>query len=513
MDDIIFYFYSALFFFFFSSFFVVSKLLQKKPSHPKPPAPPSLPVLGHLHLLKGPLHLSLSALSRRYGPLVSLRLGIRPVLVVSSPSLVEECFTKNDIIFANRPRFISGKYINFNYSTLIWSSYGPHWRNLRRIAVIELLSSNRIHMLSSVRSEETRALVKELFRDSGLRKVVELKQKFSELTLNMLIRMIAGKRYYGERVVDLEEARRFREVMKELSALSYESKLLDFLPVLRWVGFKGVEKRMIRLVKKRDVLLQSLIDEHTKKKDGGFESGEMKKKTLVDVLLSLRETEPEYYTEEIIKGIITVLVGAGSGTSSMAMEWAMSLLLNNPEVTKKAKAELDIQVGKDRLLRESDLDRLPYLQNIIHETLRLYPAAPLLVPHESSEECTLGGFHVPRGTMLLVNMWAIHKDPNLWSDPTSFKPERFEGVEMDKVGLNFKFLPFGYGRRSCPGMGMAMKVVGLVLGTLIQCFEWERVGEEKVDMVEGGGFTMPKAHPLEAIYRPYADMIGVLSRL
>eukprot|EP00268_Persea_americana_P039256 TRINITY_DN3886_c0_g1_i7.p1 TRINITY_DN3886_c0_g1~~TRINITY_DN3886_c0_g1_i7.p1 ORF type:complete len:537 (-),score=95.36 TRINITY_DN3886_c0_g1_i7:576-2186(-) len=512
------FFFSALLFFF--SFFLISKLLFTDRSRlPKTPVPPSLPILGHLHLLKKPLHRSLTALSRRYGPLLSLRFGSRPVVVVSSPALVEECFTKNDIIFANRPRLLSGKYIGYNYTTLGWSSYGPHWRNLRRIAATEVLSSNRVNMFSSVRSDEIQTLVKDLFRDSDLGKAVELKRKFSELALNVMMRVIAGKRYYGETVVDLEEAGRFREIVEESLALSGASNLLDFLPVLRWIGFKGVEKRMIGLVKERDLLLQGLIDEHRKKK-GVFSESDVdgvetrgKKKTLINLLLSLRETEPEYYSDNIIKGIIIALVGAGTDTSSVTLEWAMSLLLNNPGVLKKAKAELDVQVGKDRLLDESDLDKLPYLHCIINETLRLHPAGPLLIPHESSEECTLGGFHVPRGTMLLVNLWAIHRDPSLWVDPTSFKPERFEGVEKDKECVNCKFIPFGYGRRSCPGMGMAVKVVGLALGTLIQCFEWERVGEEKVDMMEEGGLTMPKAKPLVAIYRPFADMIDVLSQL
>ncbi|RWR82971.1 isoflavone 2'-hydroxylase [Cinnamomum micranthum f. kanehirae] len=515
MDEIT--FYSALILFF--SFLISKFLLQNRSRHPKPPSPPSLPILGHLHLLNKPLHRSLSSLSRRYGPILALRFGSRPVLIVSSPSLVEECFTKNDIIFANRPRLLAGKYIGYDYTTLGWSSYGPHWRNLRRIAATEILSSNRVNMFSSVRSDEIRTLVKDLFLDSDLGKAVELKRKFSELALNVMMRMIAGKRYYGETVVDLEEAGRFREIVEESLALSGASNLLDFLPVLRWIGFKGVEKRMIGLVKERDLLLQGLIDEHRKKK-GIFSESDVdgvetrgKKKTLIDLLLSLRETEPEYYSDNIIKGIIIALVGAGTDTSSVTLEWAMSLLLNNPEVLKKAKAELDVQVGKDRLLDESDLDKLPYLHCIINETLRMHPAGPLLIPHESSEECTLGGFHVPSGTMLLVNLWAIHRDPNLWVDPTSFKPERFEGVENDKECVNCKFIPFGYGRRSCPGMGMAVKVVGLALGTLIQCFEWERVGEEKVDMMEGGGLTMPKAKPLVALYRPCADMIDVLSQL
>lgn len=172
----------------------------------------------------------------------------------------------------------------------------------------------------------------------------------------------------------------------------------------------------------------------------------------------------------------------------------MSLLLNHPEVLEKAKAEIDDHVGKDRLVDEADLPKLKYLQSIISETLRLYPAAPMLVPHESSDDCTVAGFHIPRGTMLLVNAWAIHRDPLLWEDPESFKPKRFEGVQAE----SWKLLPFGMGRRACPGSGLAQCVVGLALATLVQCFEWKRVSEEVVDLTEGKGLTMPKPEPLMA---------------
>eukprot|EP00262_Sarcandra_glabra_P003301 TRINITY_DN13961_c1_g2_i3.p1 TRINITY_DN13961_c1_g2~~TRINITY_DN13961_c1_g2_i3.p1 ORF type:complete len:194 (-),score=20.74 TRINITY_DN13961_c1_g2_i3:170-751(-) len=193
------------------------------------------------------------------------------------------------------------------------------------------------------------------------------------------------------------------------------------------------------------------------------------------------------------------------------MEWAMSLLLNHPESLIKARAQIDCHVGHDRLLDESDLPNLPYLTGIVNETLRLYPVVPFLVPHESSDECTVGGYTVPSGTMLLVNTWAIQRDPKLWVEPTRFMPERFEGVEGEKEG--FKFLPFGCGRRKCPGEGMALRIMGLALGALIQCFEFERVCEGAENMSEGLGFTLFKAKPLEAMYRPRETMINILSQL
>ncbi|GFY93768.1 cytochrome P450, family 81, subfamily D, polypeptide 3 [Actinidia rufa] len=189
------------------------------------------------------------------------------------------------------------------------------------------------------------------------------------------------------------------------------------------------------------------------------------------------------------------MILAGTDTLTVTMEWAMSLLVNHPVILKKARAELDAHVGHNHLVDEPDLSKLHYLQAIISETFRLFPAAPLLVPHMSSDDCTIGGFNVPRDTMVLVNAWAVHRDPKVWDDPTSFKPERFEGAEV----AGHKLLPFGMGRRLCPGLGLAQRVVGLGLGSLIQCFEWERVSENAVDLTEGDGLTMPKLKPLEAM--------------
>lgn len=186
----------------------------------------------------------------------------------------------------------------------------------------------------------------------------------------------------------------------------------------------------------------------------------------------------------------------------------MSLLLNHPEALTTARAELDKHVGHERLVNEHDLPKLSYLQNIVTETYRLFPAAPLLVPHESSHDCTIGGFDIPRGTMLLVNAWAIHRDPEVWDDATCFKPERFEGKKRDE---GYKLVTFGAGRRQCPGISLANKVICLSLAGLIQCFEWERIGEELVDMSEGKGLTMPRAKPLQAMCKVREEMINVLS--
>lgn len=336
-----------------------------------------------------------------------------------------------------------------------------------------------------------------------------MKKVFAELVLNVMMRMFAGKRYFGEDVAGTEEAQVFAKIVMETFKETGETNLGDFFPVLEWLGVSGsTEERMKALQVERDSFMQNLIDE--KKRERGPEDSQEQNVTLIEMLLEKQREDRNTYGDDVIKSCVLVLLAAGTDTSAGTMEWAMSLLLNNPQVLKKAQEEIDSVVGQDRLFEESD--KLPYLDSIIKETLRMYPAGPMLVPHESSKDrdCTVGGYHIPGGTMLMVNMWAIQNDPDIWEEPRKFMPERFEGQE-ERDGFNL--LPFGYGRRSCPGEGLALRMVRLALGSLIQCFEWERVGEEMVDMTEGAGLTLLKVEPLVAKCRPRHAMVSLISQI
>ncbi|CAN0922446.1 Cytochrome P450 81Q32 [Linum grandiflorum] len=485
---------------------IIAKLLiiPSKRRRSLPPSPPSLPFIGHLHLLKEPIHRTLQTLSNKYGPIYFLSMGVRKVVVVSSPSLADECFNKHDIIFANRPGNLLGwKIIGYNYTTMGAAPYGEHWRNLRRLSTIELLSTTRLNSFIRLRHEEVRVLISDIFdKVVGVSGKVEMKSRLLGLSMNIIMRMVCGKRYFGteEGGEDVEESERFKELMRQIFELSGAANPGDYLPVLRWIDFGGLAKKMWKVQAKSDAFFQGLIDECRNKEqgDGGFADG---RKTMIDTMLSMQESQPDIYADHIIKGHLMTMILAGTDTSAATIEWAMSLLVNHPEVLQKARAEIDKVIGNNRLIEESDCPNLPYLQGIINETFRLYPAAPILVPHQSSEDCSIGGYPISKGTMLMVNAWAIHRDPTVWDDPTSFKPERhYQGVVKDEGGC--KFLPFGMGRRSCPGTGLATRVVSLALGALIQCFEWERPGEELVDMTEGHGLTMPKLVPLEILCKP-----------
>ncbi|MFS7951687.1 putative isoflavone 2'-hydroxylase [Helianthus anomalus] len=478
--------------------YLLTTHFRRKSANLPPTVFPVLPIIGHLYLLKQPLYRTLSKISAKYGPVLLLRFGFRRVLLISSPSAAEECFTKNDIIFANRPHMLFGKIVGNNYTTLIWSSYGENWRNLRRIASLEILSTRCLNEFHDIRVDEGRLLI------------LNMKTVFYELTLNVMMRMISGKRYFGGDIAAKEEeGARFREIMDETSLLAGAANIADYLPILSWFGKRGLEKRLVALQEKRDRFFQGLIEQLRSSK--GETKKTRKKKTMIEVLLSLQESDPEYYTDQMIGSFVMVLLVAGTETSSGTMEWSLSLLLNHPQILRKAQIEIDRKIGKDRLIDELDVVDLPYLCWIINETFRLYPTAPLLLPHESSQDCIIEGYNVPRGTMLLVNQWAIHHDPNVWIEPKRFNPERFEGLEGSRDG--FKLMPFGSGRRGCPGEGLAVRMLGLTLGLLIQCFDWERLSDKTNNMTEGPGATMPKAEPLVAKCKPRLEMQEVLSQL
>ncbi|XP_020699881.1 isoflavone 2'-hydroxylase-like [Dendrobium catenatum] len=488
-------------------FFFLLSALRRRQKY-SPPSPPSLPLLGHLHLLNKPLHQSLASLSARHGHILSLRFGSRPVILVSSASAAESCFSKNDAIFANRPRFLAGKHLGYNYSTLAWASYGPHWRNLRRITTVEIFSPSRLHSISDLIFQEVAAMVKALAEAARTGGVIEMRPRLFELNLNLMMKIVAGKKFNQTEV--------FRQIVRETFELSGATNFGDFIPLLRLFDYKGLEKKLIRLQGRRNSFLQELIDERRRDSAYSFDNEaerdreEKGRKCLIDSLLSLQKTSPEQYSDEIIKGIVVVLLSAGTDTSALTTEWALALLLRNPTALSKTRAELDRHIGNNRLINEADLPNLPYLRCVIKETLRLHPVVPLIPARESSEDCAVEGFHVPKGAMLLVNAWAIHRDPSLWEEPENFKPERWEGEEEEgemsrKQG---KVLSFGMGRRGCPGEGLGLRSVGLALGALVQCFEWDSDGGGggEVDLTEGSGLTMPMATPLTAFCKKRGDM-------
>ncbi|KAI3684784.1 hypothetical protein L6452_34010 [Arctium lappa] len=227
----------------------------------------------------------------------------------------------------------------------------------------------------------------------------------------------------------------------------------------------------------------------------------------MDVIMSVvgGDASADYDAYIVIKATCMALIINGTDTTVVALTWALSLLLNNHYALKKAQEELEMHIGKDRIVNESDIKNLVYLQAVVKETLRLYPIAFLGGPRAFSEDCTVVGYHVPKGTWLLINMWKLHHDPEIWSDPFEFRPERFttpNHKDVDVKGRDFELIPFGAGRRSCPGIGFGLQMLHIVLATLLHTFDMSTLNGGLVDMTATAGLTNAKATPLQVLVTP-----------
>ncbi|XLR66540.1 hypothetical protein S83_017212 [Arachis hypogaea] len=476
------------------------------------------PILGHLPLFHGsrsqPLHITLGAMADKYGPLFTVKLGSKKIVVLSNSAMAKECFTKNDAIVASRPNLVSFENLGYNGAMIGFTPYGPYWRELRKFSNLELLSNRRIELLSHVRVSEVRASTKDLLSLWSTQKnesgyvLVDVKQWFAELTFNMVLRMVAGKTFFG--AVDSEsedKASKCLKTIREMMRLMGMFTVGDAIPSLRWLDLGGHEKAMKETAKQLDEILSGWLDEHRKNMDFLDEKGSSEEpRDFIDVMLSVFSHTHirEFDADTIYKATILTMIVGGNDTTTVSLTWAMCLLLKNPHVLEKAKQELDEKIGKDRCIVESDINNLVYLQAIVKETLRLYPAAPLAAPHEFTEDCNLGGYHIKKGTQLITNIWKINTDPYIWSDHLDFKPEKFLTThkDIDVKGHHFELLPFGGGRRICPGISFGLKMLHFVLASFLHSFEILNPPIEFVDMSATLGLVIAKTTPLKIMVKP-----------
>ncbi|KAA3474309.1 cytochrome P450 CYP82D47-like [Gossypium australe] len=493
---------------------------SKKPSRScsAPRAGGALPIIGHMHLFGGQqlTHKTLGGMADKYGPVFSLRLGSHEVLVVNSWEMAKECFTVHDKVFSTRPSITASKILGYDFAMFGFAPYGPYWREIRKITTIELLSNHRIDMLKHIRVSEVKSAIRELYRswlskrNGGSGVSVDMKQWFGDLTHNIALRMVGGKRYFGPNA-DCEEAeaRRCEKLMRDFVHLFGVFVLSDAIPFLRWLDFLGYEKAMKRTAKELDSIVGGWLEEHKQKRL--MCGGVIKEQDFMDVMLNILEDAniTGYDADTSNKATCLNLVLAGSDTTMVTLTWALSLLLNNPHVLKRAQDELDMHVGKHRLLEEPDIRNMVYLQAIIKETLRLYPPEPVIGLRAAIEDCTLStGYHIPFGTQLMVNAWKIQRDERVWPEPHDFQTERFltTNKDMDFQGQTFELIPFGSGRRSCPGVSLALKMLHFILGSFLHSFKVSTLSElEDVDMTESPGLTNLKATPLEVLITPRLD--------
>nr|QNS29951.1 cytochrome P450 [Nothapodytes nimmoniana] len=483
-----------------------------------PEAGGAWPLIGHLHLLGGRSklpHIALGELADKYGPVFTIRLGKHRVLVVSSWEVAKELFTKYDVSVSSRPDFVAARVLGYDGAMFGLSPYGPYWRELRKIVSMELLSGRRLELIKHIRVSELESSMKELYdlwskRESSSGHVlVEMKQWFGDLTLNVIFRMVAGKRYFGGAASGDEEeaAWQCQKVMRDFMYFLGVNVLADAVPLLGWLDWGGNEKAMKRTAKEMEELVCGWLEEHHRKRNSAMAmDAPSNDQDFMDVMLSAASGSEftGFDADTVVKATCLSLIAGGSDTTTVMLTWALSLLMNNPNALQKAQEELDVHVGKEKRVNESDINNLVYLQAIIKETLRMYPVAPLLTPREFIEDCNIRSYNIPKGTRLCLNLSKLQRDPNVWSDPLEFKPERFltSHKDVDVKGHHFELLPFGAGRRICPGIGLGLQMMHLVLATVLHGFELSTPNNALVDMTESSGLTNAKLTPLEVLIAP-----------
>ncbi|KAL9450958.1 hypothetical protein AB3S75_012660 [Citrus x aurantiifolia] len=494
----------------YTSLSVSRNLLRKYTSKKKRGAPEAggaWPVIGHLHLLGGPEppHRVLGCMADKYGPIFTIKMGINRALVVSNWEMAKECLTTHDKVFASRPKTLAMEILGYNFSMFGFSPYGSYWRETRKIATLELLSNHRLEKLKHVREYELKTCLKELYqlwdnnKSTNKMLLVEMKRWLADSIRNVVLRMIVGK---GCNSMDGEE---WKELLTRFFEMSGKFVVSDALPFLRWLDIGGDERSMKKIAKELDVVVQGWLEEHKRKRDS--QEMNQEEEDFMYVMLSILGDTEQYYgrdVDTINKAICLALILAATDTTAVTLTWIISLLLNHHDILNKARNELDSQVGTKRQLNESDIKNLVYLQAILKEAMRLYPAAPLLIPHESIEECTVSGYNVPSGTQLFINVWKLQRDPHVWEEPCKFQPERFltRHKDTDVRGQNFELLPFSSGRRMCPGVSFALQVMQFTLASLLHGFDIATPSNEPLDMGEGLGLTVEKSTPLEVLVAP-----------
>ncbi|XP_038685036.1 premnaspirodiene oxygenase-like [Tripterygium wilfordii] len=443
-------------------------------------------------------HRRLRDLANKYGPLMHLQLGEVSTIVISSPEFAKEVMKTHDIIFASRPYVLAAEILLYNFSDIGFAPYGEYWRQMRKICTMELLSSKRVQAMRWIREEEVSEFVKSI--SSKARSEINLSEMLICSTY-VITSMAAfgGSCKSHETFVPL-----VRQMVEVLGGFS----LADVFPSIKLFRKMVLMKTQLeRLHHEVDEILESLINEHRRNKSR-IDSNEEFVEDLVDVLLNLQEHGELQFplTTDNIKAVVLDIFLAGSETSSTTLEWAMSELLKNPRIMAKAQAEVRKVFDRKGSVDEAGVEELEFMKLVIKETLRLHPPLPLILPRECREKCEILGYDIPVKTQIIINAFAIGRDPRHWIDAEKFSPDRFVNSSIDFKGNNFEFIPFGSGRRMCPGMSFGIANVELTLANLLYHFDWKlanNIKQEELDMTESFGAGVGRKNDLYLIPIPY----------
>ncbi|GFQ00532.1 cytochrome p450 84a1 [Phtheirospermum japonicum] len=480
-------------------FFVLPRLGRKR----YPPGPKGWPLIGNITMMDQLTHRGLAKLARQYGGILHLRMGLLHVVAVSSPDAARQVLQVHDNIFSNRPANLAISYLTYDRADMAFANYGPFWRQMRKLCVMKLFSRKRAESWDSVR-DEVDGMIRAVAGSSGT--AVNIGELVFGLTKNIIYRAAFGSS-------SNEGQDDFIRILQEFSKLFGAFNIADFVPWLDFMDLQGLNSRLVKARDSLDGFIDRIIDDHIQRKKDGTGPVDT---DMVDELLAFYSDEAKVsesedlqnsikLTRNNIKAIIMDVMFGGTETVASAIEWAMAELMRSPQELKRVQQELNRVVGLDRKVEEPDFEKLTYLRCCLKEVLRLHPPIPILL-HETAEEATISGYHIPARSRVMINAWAIGRDESAWEDADEFKPSRFlrDGVP-DFKGGNFEFIPFGSGRRSCPGMQLGLYALEMAVAHLLHCFTWELPDGMKpaeLDMSDVFGLTAPRAARLVAVPSP-----------
>lgn len=467
-----------------------------------PPGPRPWPVVGNLYDIKPVRFRCFAEWAQSYGPIISVWFGSTLNVIVSNSELAKEVLKENDQHLADRHRSRSAAKFSRDGKDLIWADYGPHYVKVRKVCTLELFSPKRLEALRPIREDEVTAMVESIYKDctstENLGKAILVKKYLGAVAFNNITRLAFGKRFVNSEGVTDDQGVEFKAIVSNGLKLGASLAMAEHIPWLRWM-FPLEEEAFAKHGARRDRLTRAIMEEHSeaRKKSGGA------KQHFVDALLTLQDKYD--LSEDTIIGLLWDMITAGMDTTAISVEWAMAELIRNPRVQQKAQEELDKVIGLERVMTEADFSSLPYLQCVAKEALRLHPPTPLMLPHRASANVKVGGYDIPKGSNVHVNVWAVARDPAVWKDPSEFRPERFLEEDVDMKGHDFRLLPFGAGRRVCPGAQLGINLVTSMLGHLLHHFDWtppEGMKPEEIDMGENPGLVTYMRTPLQAVASP-----------
>lgn len=466
-----------------------------------PPGPFAWPIIGSLHKIGPYPQRSLAKLAEQFGPLISVWFGQRLIIVATSPETAMEFVKTQDANFCSRPKQQAPSILLPHDVT--FSDVTPHSKHLRKIFQMQFTTSKKVEAAQQLRADEFAHMLRTIPQDG----MVNVKFHLEVLAGNVFSQLIMGKRLMQPSSYD-EQSNDSTEKLKDLMTITADLDRIigtfnpgDFIPAFKRLDLQGLGSRFKQFRARMDSFIAKILEERLALRKNRDAKDQAREKDYLDALLDEVDQNNGHNIDlNIVKTMLWEIYAAGMETNIASSEWAMAEMVNSPEAMKKAQAELDAVVGRDRMVQESDLPKLPYIKAIAKETLRLHPPVPFLA-HQCIKTCKAFGYDIQAGTSVFVNVWGMGRLESVFPDAQKFNPDRFlpggSNAGLDYQGQNFELLPFGSGRRICAGLPVASLMVQSAVANLMHAFTW--TPPKDLELMEGlGAASLSKAVPLRA---------------